>query len=75
MSVLEQGFSATSSWVADEYVTRGLIEGNKGFRKASSFLWMDDLKLIPLKWACLGLFCGVPMVLLQFMYTIIMQVL
>ena len=74
MSVFEQGVSATSSWVADEFVTKGLIGGNKYNYGDSKFLWME-LELSSLTWACLGLFCGVPMVLLQFMYTIIMQVL
>ena len=70
MSVLEQGFGATFSWVTGEYITKGLKE-----EESFAFLWMEDLEISGLPWACLGLFCGVPMMLLQFMYSIIAKVL
>ena len=81
MSVLEQGFSAAASWFADHFVRNGLIEGNK--KSASDFLWMEKVldfevhvgaKGARLLWACLGIFCGVPMVLLQYLYAAVMQV-
>ena len=81
MSVLEQGFSAAASWLADDFVRKGLMEGNKN--SESDFLWMEGVldfevcvgvKGARLLWACLGLFCGVPMVLLQYLYAVVMQV-
>ena len=80
MSVLEQGFSAAASWLADDFVRKGLIEGNQ--ESASDFLWMNNVLDFydfgeigaRLGWACLGLFCGVPMVLLQYLYAAVAQV-
>ena len=78
MSVLEQGFSAAASWLADDFLRKGLMKGNKGKYSwapdYSEFLWMKNLEYPSKYWACLGLFCGGPMVLLQYLYAAVMQV-
>ena len=79
--MLEQGFSAAASWLKDDFLRKGLIEGNQRRGTESDFLWMERLDFnefgkigARLLWACLGLFCGVPMVLLQYLYAAVMQV-
>ena len=69
MSVLEQGFGATFSWVTGEYITN-----ITNCQTPSAYLWMEDINCGKLG-CMLGLFCGVPMMLLQFMYSIIAKVL